>query len=489
MDTEETNPCLETPLLVKTQENSLGYKKSLLRANIVAEVKKQLWLAGPLIAVNLLLFSLQVISVMFVGHLGELALSGASMATSIASVTGFSLLAGMASALDTLCGQSYGAKQYHMLGVHMQRAMFVLLLVSIPLAFVWANTGYILAAVGQDPDIAAEAGQYARFMIPIIFAYSILQCHIRFLQAQNNVFPMMISAGITTLLHLPICWILIFKCGLGIKGAALANVTSYWVNAIMLVLYVNFSPSCKNTWTGFSRAAFHDVLHFFRLAVPSAVMMCLELWSFELMVLISGFLPNAKLETSVLSISVNTCAIIYTIPAGLSGTVSTRVSNELGAGHPRAAKLAVCVAVAMFVIEGISLGSVMILVRRVWGKCYSNEERVVEYVAIMVPLIAASYLLDGIQSVLSGAVRGSGRQKVGAVVNLGAYYLAGIPSGIVLAFVFHFGGKGLWLGITCALFVQSFFLLILTIRTDWEQEAKKAMDRVNNAIDRVDLEQ
>ena len=59
---------------------------------VVEEVKKQLWLSGPLITVSLLQFCLQVISVMFVGHLGELALSGSSMATSFASVTGFSLL-------------------------------------------------------------------------------------------------------------------------------------------------------------------------------------------------------------------------------------------------------------------------------------------------------------------------------------------------------------------------------------------------------------
>jgi len=59
---------------------------------VVCEMKKQLTLAGPLIMANVMLFMLQVISVMFVGHLGELALSGASMATSFGSVTGLSLL-------------------------------------------------------------------------------------------------------------------------------------------------------------------------------------------------------------------------------------------------------------------------------------------------------------------------------------------------------------------------------------------------------------
>uniref|UniRef100_A0A7N2MR46 Uncharacterized protein n=1 Tax=Quercus lobata TaxID=97700 RepID=A0A7N2MR46_QUELO len=66
--------------------------RAIKRKEIVEEVKKQLWLAGPLFSVGLLFYSIQAISVMFVGHLGELALSGASLATSFASVTGFNLL-------------------------------------------------------------------------------------------------------------------------------------------------------------------------------------------------------------------------------------------------------------------------------------------------------------------------------------------------------------------------------------------------------------
>lgn len=179
---------------------------------------------------------------------------------------------GLSSAMDTFCGQSYGAKQYHMLGIYMQRAMFVLLLVSIPLAAIWVNTGSILTALGQDPDISKEAGHYACFMIPSLFGYAILQCQNRFLQSQNIVVPMMISSGITTLFHLFVCWTLVFKSGLGSRGASVANSISYWVNVLLLSLYINFSSSCSKTWTGFSKQALQDVLIFIRLAIPSAIM-------------------------------------------------------------------------------------------------------------------------------------------------------------------------------------------------------------------------
>lgn len=178
----------------------------------------------------------------------------------------------MASALETLCGQAYGAKQYHMLGVHMQRGMLTLVVVSMPLALIWFYTSTILIALGQDHEISKEAGTFNRWMIPSLFAYSLLQCLNRFLQTQNNVFPMMISSGITAFLHIIVCWALCFKVGLGSKGAALAISISNWVNLLLLASYVIFSPVCKNTWTGFSKEALHDILSFIKLAIPSAIM-------------------------------------------------------------------------------------------------------------------------------------------------------------------------------------------------------------------------
>ncbi|XP_010044147.2 protein DETOXIFICATION 16 isoform X1 [Eucalyptus grandis] len=447
------------------------------RAIIFEEVKKQAWLSGPLIGVSLLQYCIQVISVMFVGHLGELPLSGASMATSFASVTGFSVLLGMGSALETLCGQAYGAKQYHMLGVYTQRAMLTLLCVSIPLAVVWLYTSDILRAFGQDAEISTEAGIFNRWMIPSLFAYGLLICLNRFLQTQNNVLPMMLGSLVTASLHMVFCWLFIFKLGLGTRGAALANTISNWNNVILLAIYVKFSPTCIKTWTGFTTEALHDIVSFVKLAVPSATMICFEYWSFEMVVLLSGLLPNPKLETSVLSISLNTCWMVYMISVGLGGTISTRVSNELGAGHAAGARLALRVMIVIAVTEGAIIGIVTILVRYVWGKLYSNEEEVIEYVAKMMPLLALSDFLDGFQCVLSGSARGCGWQNLCAWINFGAYYGVAIPCAILFAFGFHIGGMGLWMGIICGLSVQVMALITVNACTNWNQEAKKAVDR------------
>lgn len=461
-------PGVDEPLLAAGSEENA----------VAGEAKQLLRLAGPLVASSILQCALQLVSVMFVGHLGELALAGASLATSLANVTGFSLLVGMASALDTLCGQAFGARQYHLLGVYKQRAMLVLALACVPIVLLWANTGRILLLMGQDAAIAAEAGAYARWLIPSLAPYVPLVCHVRFLQTQSIVVPVMASSAVMSLSHVLVCWTLVHKAGMGSRGAALSNAISYTVNLVILSLYTRLSGACKRTWTGFSMEAFKDLRQFTQLAFPSAMMVCLEWWSFELLLLLSGLLPNPELETSVLSICLNTGALMFMVPSGLSAAISTRVSNLLGAGKPQAAKLATRVVICMALSEGLLISITMILLRNFWGYMYSNEDEVVTYIARMIPILAISFFIDGIHTSLSGVLTGCGEQKIGARVNLAGYYLAGIPLAVVLAFVLHLNGMGLWLGIVCGSLTK-LMLLVWTVHSiNWEKEVIKAKDMV-----------
>ncbi|KAI4996171.1 hypothetical protein ZWY2020_046437 [Hordeum vulgare] len=111
------------------------------------------------------------------------------------------------------------------------------------------------------------------------------------------------------------------------------------MNLAMLCLYTRLFGACRRTWTGFSMKAFafKELCQFAELAVPSAMMVCLEWWSFELLVLLSGLSPNPKLQTFVLSICLNTGALMFTVPSGLCAAISTAAFNELGAvGLPAA---------------------------------------------------------------------------------------------------------------------------------------------------------
>ncbi|KAL6629511.1 hypothetical protein ACP70R_029276 [Stipagrostis hirtigluma subsp. patula] len=197
-------------------------------------------------------------------------------------------------------------------------------------------------------------------------------------------------------------------------------------------------------------------------------------WAFEFLLLLSGLLPNPKLETAVLSICLNTNGFAIMTPLGLSCAVSTRVSNELGAGRPEAALRATRVALLLAVAVGVAEGIVMVAVRNLWGYAYSYEEEVVRYTARMMPILAVTILFDSLQCVLSGIIRGCGRQKAGAYINLASYYLAGIPAAFIFSFVYHLGG-------TVPM------LLFITVRTNWDDEALNAKERVFSSSVSVDM--
>ena len=69
-----------------------------------------------------------------------------------------------------------------------------------------------------------------------------------------------------------------------------------------------------------------------------------------------------------------------------------------------------------------------------------------------------------------GVARGSGWQHLGAYVNLGAFYLVGIPVGALLGFVAHYRAKGLWIGIVTGSILQSFLLSLITALTNWKKQ-------------------
>ncbi|CAF2061283.1 BnaC06g23470D [Brassica napus] len=124
-----------------------------------------------------------------------------------------------------------------------------------------------------------------------------------------------------------------------------------------------------------------------------------------------------------------------------SRTSRIRVSNELGAGNPQVAKLAVYVIVGIAVAQGIVVVTVLLSVRKVLGRAFSSDPKIISYAASMIPIVACGNFLDGLQCVLSGVARGCGWQKIGACVNLGSYYLVGVPLGLLLGFHFHIGGR------------------------------------------------
>ncbi|KAM1517489.1 hypothetical protein ACFX1Z_020576 [Malus domestica] len=462
----------------RSRNSSSSSSSCLTWGSFFEEVKRLGCIAGPMVAVVLSHFMLRFISVTMVGHLGELALSSSSIAFSLAGITGFSLFTGVASALETLCGQAYGAEQYQKLGLETYTAIFSLNLVCVPLSLIWIYMEEILIFTGQDPVISHEAGKFIIWLIPALFAYATLQPLVRYFQTQSLLMPMVISSFATLLFHIPLSWVLIFKSGLDHLGGSLAIGVSYWFNVIFLWLYMKFSPACSKTRVPISKELLHRIREFLRFAIPSAVMICLEWWAFEMVIVLSGLLPNPALETSVLSACILATKTIYAIPTGFGGAVSTRVSNELGAGNPQGARIATFAAMFLAVLNASIIITILFACRKAFGYTFSNEKEVIDYITTMVPLLCLSVILDSMYGVLSGVVRGTGWQHIGAWVNLGAFYLCGIPVAIALAFWLQLRGRGLWIGIQVGTFGQVSLLSLVTICANWEKQASNARERI-----------
>ncbi|KAH0700355.1 hypothetical protein KY284_014570 [Solanum tuberosum] len=454
-------------------------RKWIITETYYEELKKLSYIAAPMVAVSVLQYLLQVVSMMMVGHLDQISLSSVSIATSITNVTGFSLLSGLVGGLETLSGQAYGSNQWQKVGTYTYSAVISLIIVCIPISILWLFMDKLLILMGQDPVISVEAYKFSLWLTPALFGSAILRPLLRYLLIQSLILPMLVSAFLSLCLHISLSWFFIFHLRLGKSGAAIAFCFSTWTFVALLVVYISRSNSCERTRTPLNRDAFLAIGKFFRYAIPSALMVCLKWWSLEVLTLLSGLLPNPKLETSVLSICLTISALHFALPYGLGTGVSTRVSNELGSGNPQKALVAVRVAMFLAVSETVVASIVIFLCRSVLGKAYSNDEQVVDYVAAITPFLCLTIITDSLQAVICGVARGSGWQIIGAYVNLGAFYLVGIPVAAVLCFLVNLKAKGLWIGLLAGSAIQAISLSLILVFTDWQKQAIKAKKRIS----------
>ncbi|KAK1577851.1 hypothetical protein Q3G72_025403 [Acer saccharum] len=414
------------------------------------ELKKLWYLAGPAIFTSVAQYSLGAITQVFSGHVSTIALAAVSVENSVIAGFSFGAMMGMGSALETLCGQAYGAGQIDMLGIYMQRSWVILNSSSLILMFLYIFAYQILSLIGQTQAISKAAGTFAIWMIPQLFAYAMNFPMQKFLQSQSKIMVMAVIAAAVLVLHTFFSWLLMLKLG----------------------------GTCGRAWSGFSLKAFQNLWGFVRLSLSSAVMLCLEVWYFMALVLFAGYLKNAEVSVDALSICMNILGWTVMIAMGMNAAISVRVSNELGAGHPRTAKFSLLVAVLSSFIIGLVLSLVLIISRDHYPYLFSSDSEVIALVKELTPLLALCITINNIQPVLSGVAVGAGWQGVVAYVNIGCYYLFGIPLGLVLGYKVDWGVKGIWSGMLTGTVLQTLILFGMIYKTNWNKEASIAEDRI-----------
>ncbi|XP_048501734.1 protein DETOXIFICATION 30-like isoform X1 [Beta vulgaris subsp. vulgaris] len=441
------------------------------------ELKKTMYLAGPSTFMRTCQYSLGAITITISGQLSTLDLAAFSVENTVIAGFSFGILLGMGSALETLCGQAFGAKRINMLGVYLQRSWVILNTTAILLSLLYIFATPLLKLVGETTAISEAAGRVATWMIPQLFAYAMVFPILKYLQAQCKVMTMAAITGIALLLHAFFSWLFMLKLGWGLAGGAAVLNISWWFIVLSELAYI-FSGRCGEAWSGFSWKAFHDLWGFVRLSVASAVMLCLETWYFMILIMFAGYLKNAEVSVDALSVCMNILGWTMTVALGFNAAVSVRVSNELGAARPRMAKFSVLVAVTTSFLLGLIMSSILIINRKEYPTVFTNSKEVQDVVTDLTPILALSIVINNFQPVLSGVAIGAGWQALIAYINVGCYYILGIPLGLTLGYVLGFGVKGIWLGMLSGTCAQTIILFSIVYKTNWNKEASIAGERI-----------
>jgi MATE family multidrug resistance protein len=442
----------------------------------INEAKHIANIALPMVLTGLLLYSRSIISMLFLGRVSELALAGGSLAIGFANITGYSILSGLAMGMEPICGQAFGAKRFKLLGLTMQRTMILLLLTSIFISFLWLNMKRILLFCGQQEDIANVAQSYILYSLPDLVAQSLLHPLRIYLRSQSITLPLTYSATLSILLHVPINYFLVNFLQLGIKGIALGSVCTNFNLVVSLIIYIWVSGTHKKTWNGFSSACFKGWKSLLNLAIPSCISVCLEWWWYEIMILICGLLINPQATVASMGVLIQTTALIYIFPSSLSFGVSTRVGNELGAENPQKAKLAAIVGLCFSFVLGFSALFFAISVRNIWATMFTNDPQIIALTSMVLPIIGLCELGNCPQTTVCGVLRGTARPKLGANINLGCFYLVGMPVAVWLSFFAGFDFKGLWFGLLAAQGSCMVTMLFVLLRTNWENQVQRAKE-------------
>ncbi|KAJ1937807.1 ethionine resistance protein [Kickxella alabastrina] len=443
------------------------------------EAKHMAGASTPVILTYLLQYSFGFFNLLVLGHIGADELAAAALGNMTLVVVMYSPAIGLASALDTYCSTAFtAARNKKLVGFHLQRGLIAMCVQFLTVAPALWHLERVLVWLKQDAVVSALCGQYVRAMLLGAPAWMCFECIKRFLQAQGimHVSTCILLACLPV--HLAASLMLVWSpmVGQGFLGAAYANALTNLLMLCGIVAYVQRSD-VRGAWGGWTVRALYTMPQYFKLAVPSMIMVCSEWWILDLLVLAASYLGSTTLAAQ--SIIVNTCSLTYQVPDGLSIAVCTRVGNLIGQARSRRAKLSAWLGIVASFAVGLATLVVCLAIGSWWGRVYSDDRAIVGVVAQIMPACALFQMIDAVNSVGSGVLRSLGRQDSGALINFPAYYLVGFPLGIYLTYgAPRVGVLGLWYGICVGVALAVCLQLAICMRTRWDDEVGRCMARV-----------
>nr|XP_037843155.1 multidrug and toxin extrusion protein 1 isoform X13 [Chlorocebus sabaeus] len=343
--------------------------------------------------------------------------------------------------------------------------------------------------------------------IAATFLYTL---QVKYLLNQGILLPQIVTGVAANLVNALANYLFLHQLHLGVIGSALANLISQYTLALLLFFYILGKKLHQATWGGWSLECLQDWASFLRLAIPSMLMLCMEWWAYEVGSFLSGILGMVELGAQ--SIVYELAIVVYMVPAGFSVAASVRVGNALGAGDMEQARKSSTVSLLITVLFAVAFSVLLLSCKDFVGyifttdrhytnmerakNCYLEEEGlvlgqtgsalqsdIINLVAQVVPIYAVSHLFEALACTSGGVLRGSGNQKVGAIVNTVGYYVVGLPIGITLMFATKLGVMGLWSGIIICTVFQAVCFLGFIIQLNWKKACQQAQVHANLKAD------
>jgi MATE family, multidrug efflux pump len=432
---------------------------------LTQDFRLTLRLALPLILAEVGWMSMGIVDTIMVGRLPDSAVAigatglGQSLYHSIA-IFGSGLLLGM----DTFVAQAYGREDLQ----DARHSLVNGLLVALVLTPVLMVTVSFWPALMQRFGISVDlVGPMRPFLLGLnwgtlpLLAYFGLR---RYLQAVNVTHPIMFALVSANLVNLVGDWALIYGHlgfpAMGITGSGWATCVAriYMATVLAITLFWVESKRSLPSWLAAAHVDIARISALLKLGAPAATQILLEIGAFSAATALCARLGAVPLSGH--EIALNCAAFMYMVPLGISSAAAVRVGQQLGRNDPAGARRAGWSAILLGLGFMAFSGLLFVSLPETIARLFTPNPGVIRMGARLLLVAAAFQLFDGLQTVATGALRGSGETKTPMVANFVAYWLIGLPLGYVLCFKLGWGAFGVWVGLCVGLMLIGSALLL-----------------------------
>jgi multidrug resistance protein, MATE family len=442
--------------------------RSTLRPGMgwAAHTRATIGLSVPLIGAQLGHMAINISDTVMVGWLGATELAAAVLATQAFFLV-FIFGVGFAQAVMPVAANAEGRGDVRGVRRSVRMGLWVLALYAAVVMVPLWQLEAILLALGQAAETSALAGQYMRVaqwaMFPALFLMGIRS----YLAVIGRAHVLMWATFVGVFLNIALNYVFIFgnlgAPALGIVGAAVASLGTNLFGAAWLIHYTQTKPELKKyeLYVRFWRPDWPAFLEVIRLGWPIGLTIIAEAGLFSATSIMVGWLGTIPLAAH--GIALQLASIAFMIPLGFSSAATVRVGIAHGrddwTGLQRAGWSAVGLAVAIGVVAAL----VFWLVPQHLVGLYldENNPNALEVIALAAPLLlvaAAFQIVDGIQVVSAGLLRGLKDTRMPMIIAVVSYWIVGLPAAYLLGFTLGMGAVGIWWGLAAGLTVAAILM-------------------------------